>query len=110
MKQEIRDIGIEAQVPKDSCNDKHCPFHGHLPVRGRQLLGKLIRSNAQKTVVIQLARLSFIPKYERYEKRITRIKAHLPPCIKVNVGDDIKMIECRPISKTKSFVVIGVQK
>ena len=44
--------------------------------------------NAQKTAVVELDRLSYIPKYERYEKRRTRIKAHISPCIKVGIGNE----------------------
>jgi len=36
----------------------------------------------------------------------SRITAHNPPCIGAKTGDKVKIAECRPISKTKSFVVV----
>jgi len=51
-------------------------------------------------------RMHYIPKYERYEKRTSKYKAHLPPCIEVKEGDEVVIMECRPLSKTKSFVVV----
>jgi small subunit ribosomal protein S17 len=46
-------------------------------------------------------------KYERFEKRTSAVSAHLPACIgEVNVGDSVKIMECRPLSKTISFCVI----
>ncbi|MEM3226951.1 MAG: 30S ribosomal protein S17, partial [Thermoplasmata archaeon] len=45
-------------------------------------------------------------KYERYKKESSKYHAHLPDCIKVNIGDKVKIMECRPLSKTVSFVVI----
>jgi small subunit ribosomal protein S17 len=50
--------------------------------------------------------LHYVPKYMRYERRRSRIHAHNPPCINAKVGDRVKIAECRPISKTVSFVVI----
>ena len=48
----------------------------------------------------------YISKYERYEKRTTTLVAHNPPCVNAKTGDIVKVMECRPVSKTKSFVVI----
>jgi small subunit ribosomal protein S17 len=47
-------------------------------------------------------------KYDRYEKRRSKLHAHNPPCLKAKVGDVVKVAECRPLSKTKSFVVVEV--
>jgi small subunit ribosomal protein S17 len=32
--------------------------------------------------------------------------AHCPPCIKIKLGDKVRIAECRPLSKTISFVTI----
>ena len=43
------------------------------------------------------------------EKRTSVLSAHLPSCIgDVNVGDNVKVMECRPLSKTVSFCVIEI--
>jgi small subunit ribosomal protein S17 len=48
-------------------------------------------------------------KYERFEKRTSALSAHLPTCVgEVNVGDTVKVMECRPLSKTVSFCVVEV--
>ena len=49
---------------------------------------------------------NYVPKYERYEKRTSKYAAHCPPCLKVKTGDKIRIAECRPLSKTISFVAI----
>ncbi len=75
--------------------------------RGRQFVGKVVRAAARKTVVVEWPRLNFLPKYERYEKRRTRVHVHLPDHITdIAVGDMVRISECRPISKTKHFVVV----
>lgn len=95
-----------AQAPQQKCSDAKCPFHGKLTVRGRQLTGTVISTKMRKTAVIEFGRLHFVPKYERYEKKRTKLKAHNPECISVKDGDIVKVMECRPLSKTKNFVII----
>ena len=90
------------------CNDRLCPKHGDkkLKLRGRTFEGVVIRKFPGR-VTIQFERMLKVPKYERYEKRRTKIHARLPECMKDNVavGDLIQIAETRPISKTIHFVV-----
>ena len=92
--------------PKVECNGRNCPFHGTLKVRGRILEGIVISDKMDKTVIVRRDYLKYIPKYKRYERRHSHIPAHNPPCINARVDDRVKIAECRPISKTVSFVVI----
>ncbi|HEC87685.1 MAG TPA: 30S ribosomal protein S17, partial [Thermoplasmata archaeon] len=69
-------IGIDVEEPEEKCNDPNCPFHGHLKVRGIIIKGKVVSTSMQKTVVIEREKLHYVPKYERYEKRTSRYKAH----------------------------------
>ena len=82
----------------------------HLALRGRRFVGKVIRAAAQKTVVVEWPRLYYLPKYERYEKRRTRVAVHVPDGVTVTVGDTVSIAECRRISKSKQFVIIEVKK
>ncbi|MEK6904201.1 MAG: 30S ribosomal protein S17 [Nanoarchaeota archaeon] len=108
--QKGRDIGIDVAQPASACTDRHCPFHGELKVRGRIFSGPVIRDVVHKSTMIEFPRKLYIQKYERFEKRRTRIKAHVPPCIDAGKGDFVRIMETRKISKTKSFVVIEVRK
>ena len=104
---------ITTQAPKQTCNDTECPFHGKLSTRGRQFVGTVTSTKMRKTAVIEFDRLQFLKKYERYEKRKTRLKVHNPECINAREGSVVKVIECRPLSKTKNFVIVqqlGIEK
>lgn len=94
--------------PKVTCQDKHCPFHSHLKVRGRVFQGRVVSTKMQKTCVIRREFVSYDNKYKRYSRENSKIPAHIPECMEVMEGDTVKIIECRPISKTVSFVVIDV--
>ncbi len=101
-----RNIGIPVKPPKGTCDDPLCPFHGTLSVRGRVLEGVVVSAKMTRTVVVRRDYLHYVPKYMRYERRRSHIPAHNPPCIDAKEGDWVKIAECRPISKTVSFVVI----
>lgn len=96
----------ESVKANTACDDKHCPIHGHLSLRGRTFEGRIIKNIFQKTATVEWERRKFVPKYERYEKRRTRVKAHASICVEVKKGDLVKIMESRPISKTKKFVII----
>jgi len=105
-KENARNIGIEAKAPEKICKDEKCPWHGKLSVRGKIIEGIVASSKAQKTAIIEKNYMHYIPKYQRYERRHSRIAAYNPECISAKEGDRVKIVECRPISKTKPFVII----
>ncbi len=101
-----RDIGLNIKAPEEICEDKNCPFHGSLPVRGQVISGIVSSTKMQNSILVKKEFMHYVPKYERYEKRSSKIIAHCPPCIKVNVGDKVRIAECRPLSKTVSYVTV----
>ena len=102
-------VGIEVPEPKSECNDPNCPFHGSLAIRGQVLEGIVASYKAERTITVERSYYKFIRKYERYEKRKSKIKAHKPDCMDLKVGDAVKIAECRPLSTTKHFVVVEVK-
>ena len=86
-----KNIGIDAKPPVKKCNDRNCPWHGVLPVRGKIIEGKIVSTKGLKTVIVQRDYVHYLPKYERYERRRSRIPAYLPPCIEVEEGDWVKI-------------------
>jgi small subunit ribosomal protein S17 len=105
-KRNVRDIGIDAKPPNKTCSDPKCCWHGSLPVRGKIIEGTVVSSRAQKTAVVEREYFQYITKYERYERRHSRIAAYNPDCIAAKEGDRVKIAECRPLSKTKAFVIV----
>ncbi len=87
------------------CTDKNCPTHGTLATRGAVLEGTVVSDKMQGTVIVERGRLVRVRKYDRYKKARSRIPAHNPPCIGAKVGDQVRIVECRKLSKTVSFVV-----
>ena len=108
-----RDIGIRypgLKPPETVCDDKKCPWHGKVRVRGTLLVGKVIKARMQRTAVVEIEYLVWIPKYMRYERRRSRIHAHNPPCINAKEGDIVLIGETRPLAKSVAFAILGVLK
>jgi small subunit ribosomal protein S17 len=100
------DIGLDVRAPKTTCDDRHCPFHGRLPVRGQVIEGTVVSTSMQRTAVVERTLLHYVPKYERYEKRRRRYLAHAPPCLHVPVGHRVRIAETRPLSKLVAFCIV----
>ncbi|SDQ89266.1 30S ribosomal protein S17 [Natronobacterium texcoconense] len=107
-------IGLDVETPPEPENPEEydyekCPFYGELPVRGQVLEGTVVSTDMDKTVVVEREYDVAVPKYDRYMKRRSRIPAHVPGVLEpLSVGDTVKIAETRPLSKTKSHVVVEV--
>jgi small subunit ribosomal protein S17 len=99
-------IGLNVTEPEETCSDQYCPFHGSLAVRGQTLEGEVASTAMEKTVVVEREYDVRVPKYDRYMKRRSRVPAHAPPCLGLEEGDTVRIAETRPLSKTKSHVVV----
>jgi len=67
--------------------------------------GKVVSDKMDKTVVVAVTRLFQHPLYKKTVKRVTKFKVH-DEKNKFHVGDTVKIIETRPLSKEKRWVVI----
>ncbi|MBW3021521.1 30S ribosomal protein S17 [Candidatus Woesearchaeota archaeon] len=103
-----KNIGIKVDLPKEKCDDQFCPFHGKLKLRGQAFTGTVMSSKMQKSAVVQWVTRHHLPKYERYIKKKSQISVHNPPCMGAKEGDEVKIMQCRPLSKTKNFVIVQV--
>ena len=106
----MRDIGIGVSKPDRECSDANCPFHGHLSIRGKLFDGKVTGSKAKQTITLQKDTPIYFSKFKRYARGKSTIHAHVPSCIDVQDGDLVLTAECKPLSKSVSFVVVEVKQ
>ena len=102
-------IGLKVKEPKRTCTDVHCPFHGSLSIRGKLFDGKVTGSKAKQTITLQKESPIYFSKFKRYARGKSTIHAHVPNCMDVESGDHVLTAECRPISKSVSYVVVEVR-
>jgi small subunit ribosomal protein S17 len=104
-----KNIGIKVNnAPEQKCNDKKCPFHGSIKLRGRTFVGEVKKKDLGRTATVEWSRVAYLPKYERSEVRKTKIHVHNPQCINAQINDKVKIVETRPLSKTKHFVIVEI--
>jgi small subunit ribosomal protein S17 len=108
-----KNIGMGYKPQKEEMEenkDKHDPFFGKSKIHGRTFTGVIIKKGSHRTVTVEWPRTHFDKKYERYEKRRTRVKAHNPDSISADVGDRVTIVETSPISKTKKFIIVKIEQ
>ncbi|MFQ5587517.1 MAG: 30S ribosomal protein S17 [Nitrospiria bacterium] len=73
----------------------------------KEYTGIIVSDKMMKTVVVAIDRTVKHPRYKKYLKRTHRLKAHdeLNTC---RVGDQVKLIETRPLSAQKRWVVLEI--
>jgi small subunit ribosomal protein S17 len=74
----------------------------------RRLEGVVVSDKMQKTVVVQVTRTFRHPLYKKVVKKHKKFKAHDE--LGAKVGDVVRIVESRPISKTKHWVVETILK
>jgi len=75
----------------------------------KELVGKVVSDKMQQTVVVAVESRSSHPQYEKAIIHTKKFKAHDPEN-KCKIGDVVRLKECRPLSKTKRWIVIDITK
>jgi small subunit ribosomal protein S17 len=73
----------------------------------RTLVGRVVSDKMDKTVSVAIERKIKHPVYGKYIRRTTKLLAH-DASNECKPGDRVTISECRPISKNKSWTVVGV--
>jgi len=106
-----RNIGLPVKELKKKPveNENNNPFNGSLSIRGKIFEGIVINAKAKGTVVIERESLIEFSKFKRFGRSKNKIHAHVPSNLDIQEGDYVVAAECRPISKSVSFVVVEVK-
>jgi len=72
----------------------------------RILQGTVVSDKGDKTVIVRVERRVMHPVYKKFITRSKRFAAH-DAQNKYKTGDAVQIEECRPISKRKSWRVLG---
>ena len=70
-------------------------------------LGKVVSSRMDKTLVVSVGRLVKHPLYGKRIKKRSKFKVHDEENL-AGMGDTVKIIETRPLSKTKRWRLVEV--
>ena len=73
----------------------------------RTVTGRVVSDKADKTVAVAIERKIKHPVYGKYIRRTTKVLAHDAENA-CKTGDLVSIVECRPVSKNKSWSVVDV--
>jgi small subunit ribosomal protein S17 len=75
--------------------------------RGRTFTGAVTKKFPTRAV-IEFEKTIYIPKFERYAKRKTKLHAKIPENLDVNLNDLVQIQETRPLSKIIHFQITKI--
>lgn len=73
----------------------------------RTLQGKVVSDKMDKTITVMVERRVKHPIYGKFVKRSTKLHAH-DEQNECQIGDTVTVRECRPLSKSKSWMLVSV--
>jgi len=75
---------------------------------GKKEFVGIVKSNKMdKTIVVTVETTALHPLYKKYVTRIKKLKAH-DKTNDAKIGDRVKVIECRPLSKEKCWRLAAI--
>ena len=75
----------------------------------KELVGEVVSTKMDKTIVVKAERRFAHPRYGKVVRSFKKYYAH-DDKNEANIGDLVKIRECRPYSKTKRWCLVGVVK
>ena len=73
----------------------------------KEFIGTVKSDKMEKSIVVSIETLTLHPLYKKYVKRSKKVKAH-DEKNDAKTGDRVRVIECRPISKEKSWKLVEI--
>lgn len=75
----------------------------------KEKTGQVVGTSMDKTVVVAVLEYKAHPKYKKIISETKKYKAH-NEVLSCKVGDEVKIVECKPVSKSKLWKVAEITK
>lgn len=75
--------------------------------KGRSLVGTVVSNKCDKTIVVRVETLVKHPLFKKYVRRHKKFMAH-DPNNECGMGDKVKIIEYRPLSRNKRWHLVSI--
>ena len=76
---------------------------------GRSLVGTVVSNKCDKTIVVRVETLVKHPLFKKYIRRHKKFMAH-DPNNECGIGDVVKIIEFRPLSRNKRWHLVSIME
>lgn len=75
--------------------------------RKKVYTGQVVSDKMDKTIVVAVTKRALHTLYKKYVKQTKKVKAH-DPNNEAHTGDTVRVIECRPVSKDKTWRLMEI--
>ncbi|MDR9825897.1 30S ribosomal protein S17 [Vibrio sp. FNV 38] len=75
--------------------------------QNRTSFGRVVSNKADKSITVAIERMVKHPIYGKFVKRTTKVHAH-DENNECGLGDAVEIVECRPMSKLKSWTLVKI--
>ena len=75
----------------------------------RKVQGVVVSNKMEKSIVVSVERFIKHPKYKKFVRKSTKLMAHDADNM-AGIGDKVTIEECRPLSKSKSWMLVSVDE
>ena len=82
---------------------------GHVKSGKKEFIGIVKSDKMDKTIVVSVETMALHPLYKKYVIRKKKVKAH-DENNDAKIGDKVRVMECRPISKEKCWKLVEVME
>lgn len=76
-------------------------------LKRKQLTGKVVSNKMDKTIVVEIEELVMHPLYKKSVRRTKKVKGH-DERNECSIGDLVRLVETRPLSKEKRYMLIEI--
>ena len=73
----------------------------------RKIIGRVVSNKMDKSILVAIERKVAHPIYKKYFKKTTKLMAH-DEKNECKVGDTVKIMETRPLSKLKNWRLVEI--
>lgn len=98
---ETKEVKAETEIAEDAKNKT-----SHSGMR-KTRVGKVLSNKMDKTIIVSEEKKVMHPIYKKYYKKTTKFAAHDPQNT-CDIGDKVKIMETRPLSKTKRWRLVEI--
>lgn len=78
-----------------------------MEVNKKSFTGQVVSDKMEKTIVVSIATRRLHPMYKKYVTTTKKVKAH-DEKNEANIGDTVRVVECRHISKDKCWRLVQI--
>jgi small subunit ribosomal protein S17 len=75
----------------------------------KEFVGVVKSDKMDKTIVVAVEKTTLHPLYKKYVRRTKKLKAH-DEKNECRVGDTVRVVECRPLSKEKCWRLVEIME